>query len=305
MSFIYKYIYKIFNKKKYLIIKNNEILENKIKFYNKYSRKKILKINKILQSKKTINFSHSGHLGDLIYSLLIIKKISEKKKCNLFIKLDKKINYHESHPNKNIMISKKNFNMLFPLLESQKYITNIKQHNKEKIDIDLDLFREMPFNVLFHSIRWYSHLTGVRADISEKFLTVKKNKKFKNKILILRTQRYKNYLINYKFLNKKKNLVFIGLKNEFLELKKEIKNLKFYNCKDFLEMAVAINSCKFFIGNLNFAYAIAEGLKVQRLLENSPDFPVVYPIGKNGYDFYHQVHFEKYFKFLDNVNKKL
>ena len=65
-------------------------------------------------------------------------------------------------------------------------------------------------------------------------------------------------------------------------------------------MAEAINSCKFFIGNLNFAFSLAEGLKVPRLLENSPDFPVVYPIGKNAYDFYHQIHFEKYFKMLDN-----
>ena len=62
-------------------------------------------------------------------------------------------------------------------------------------------------------------------------------------------------------------------------------------------MAELINSCKFFIGNLGFAFSIAEGLKKPRLL-NLPKFSVLFPIGENAYDFYHQIHFEKYFKNL-------
>ena len=31
--------------------------------------------------------------------------------------------------------------------------------------------------------------------------------------------------------------------------------------------------------DLSFAYSVAEGLKVPRLLEASPDFPVVFPVG--------------------------
>ena len=37
-------------------------------------------------------------------------------------------------------------------------------------------------------------------------------------------------------------------------------------------MAELINSCKFFIGNLGFAFSIAEGLKKPRLLEACPNF---------------------------------
>ena len=77
------------------------------------------------------------------------------------------------------------------------------------------------------------------------------------------------------------------------DLKKDIKNLEFYDCKNFLEMAEIIKSSKIFIGNLSFGYTLAEGLKVNRLLESSPDFPLVYPNGGNGYDFYYQKHFEK------------
>ena len=39
-------------------------------------------------------------------------------------------------------------------------------------------------------------------------------------------------------------------------------------------------------------------MKVPRLLEASPDTPLVQPVGKNGFDFYFQPHFEKWFKYL-------
>ena len=68
--------------------------------------------------------------------------------------------------------------------------------------------------------------------------------------------------------------------------------------KIFLELAEIIKSCKLFIGNLSFGYALAEAIKVPRLLESQPDFPLVYPNGENAYDFYFQEHFELLFKKL-------
>ena len=65
-------------------------------------------------------------------------------------------------------------------------------------------------------------------------------------------------------------------------------------------MAQIIKSCKFFIGNQGLGYALAEALKVPRLLEGNPDFPVIFPIGKKSFDFYHQIHFEKFFKKLNS-----
>ena len=60
------------------------------------------------------------------------------------------------------------------------------------------------------------------------------------------------------------------------DLKKEITNLEFHDCKDFLEMAEIVNSAKLFVGNLNFVYSLSEALKIPRLLEASTDFPVVF-----------------------------
>ena len=143
------------------------------------------------------------------------------------------------------------------------------------------------------------HLTGVQTDMSVPFLESDNHSSIQNNIIIVRSPRYRNDFINYNFLNKiKEKIICIGLRQEFEDLKQYIQHLEFYDCKDFLELSRIIKSCRLFIGNECFAYSVAEGLKVPRLLEASPDFPVVYPIGNKGYDFYHQIHFEKLFERL-------
>ena len=82
-------------------------------------------------------------------------------------------------------------------------------------------------------------------------------------------------------------------------MKKDINDLEFYDCKDLLEMAEIIKACKFYIGSMSPQHIIAEALKVPRLLEASPIFPIVFPIGPNAFDAYHQNHFEKFFRDLN------
>ena len=63
-------------------------------------------------------------------------------------------------------------------------------------------------------------------------------------------------------------------------------------------MANIIKSSKFVIANSSIVFTLAEGLKVPRLLEACPNFPAAQPHGINGFDFYFQTHFEKWFKYL-------
>lgn len=299
---IKNFFLKVFNKKRYDQLKYEHKIVQRKAFYNDNIKKKIDEISLNIKNKSELNFLHSGHLGDIIYSLPIIKELAKTKKCNLFVEINKKNKLpYLNHPSGNILISKKSYDLLFPLLKTQDYLNSVNVFNQNRIDIDLNLFREMPFNIIFHSVRWYSHLTGVNVDMHSKFLKVEKLDNFKDKISILRSHRYRNEYINYSFLSSYKNLIFIGLYDEFLDLKKEIKNLDFYECKDFLEMAKIINSSKFFIGNLGFGFSIAEALKKPRILEACPNFPVLFPIGEKSYDFYHQIHFEKYFKILNDL----
>ena len=69
--------------------------------------------------------------------------------------------------------------------------------------------------------------------------------------------------------------MFVGLKNEYDDLKNQITSLEYYDSKDFLELASIIKNAKFFIGNLSFGYALAEAIKIPRLLESGPNFPLV------------------------------
>ena len=198
------------------------------------------------------------------------------------------------------MINERTARLLLPLLKKQNYLNTVQVYNNEAIDVDLDLFREIPISINFHSVRWYSHLTATPINMEDSSLNVAKKLEFSGKIIIVRSPRYRNQYIDYSFMKDVKNIVCVGLESEYQNLKEDIPNLEFYDCKNFLEMAEIINSCKFFIGNLCFAYSVAEALKVPRLLETCPDFPVVFPVGDKAFDFYHQSHFVKYFNILNS-----
>ena len=116
----------------------------------------------------------------------------------------------------------------------------------------------------------------------------------------MRSLRRQNDQIDYSFLSSYNKIVFLGLENEYKNLKDKIINLEHYESNDFLELASIIKGSKLFIGNLSFGYALAEALKVPRLLESGPNFPLVYPNGHNAYDFYFQSHFESLVKKLYN-----
>ena len=305
MTSLQNFLLKFFNKKKYRHAKNLQKRKKDIDNYNQNIKSKILNNIQNIKNKKELNFVHSGHLGDIIYSLPIINKLSETHKCNLYIKINRPMPVqYENHPSGNVFLDKRIVDLFLPLIEKQNFINKTGIFKNEDIDIDLDVFREIPIDIKFHSVRWYMHLTGIQINMELPFLEVNDHKSIKNNIVIVRSPRYRNVFINYEFLDKiKDKIICIGLKSEFEDLKKTIKNLEFYNCRNFLEMAEIIKSSRFFIGNECFAYSIAEGLKIPRLLEASPDFPVIFPVGKKAYDFYHQVHFEMLFKKIYDETK--
>ena len=300
-NFLLQFYYKVFNRPLYKKNKNLiQIIKNKKIYADKYEGY-INSIQKNLFKKNEISFLHSGHTGDIINVLPIFKKLSKTHRCKLFIKLDLQIKtFYPDHPAGQVSMNKDIYNMLYPLLEKQNYIDLIDIYSNQEIDINFDLIRELPVSLAFDSMKYGSLVSGIQPDLTETFLNVDDHHKLRNKIIILRSLRYQNYLINYDFLNKYEDVYFIGTQTEYENLKKNIKNLKFYECKDFLEMSEIIKSCKLFIGNSSLGFTIAEGLKVPRLLEASPTHPSQQVHGKNGYDFFFQSHFEKFFKILYN-----
>ena len=302
MNFFKKIYTKILNNDKYREFKSKERNQLQFQTYKNVIENKILQIQTNISKRKKINFLHSGHCGDVISSLPVIKHLSNSHECNLFINIGKKMPLpYFRHPAGNVLINQKLYGMIEPLLKYQKYINQINIYKGEDIDVDLDLFRAMPVNINFNQARWYFHVTGIHADLSLPYIDVGEHEELKGKIIFHRTFRYRNNFINFEFLKDFEDMYFVGTKDEFYDARKVIKKLNFYDCKDFLEMASIIKSSKFFIGNSSVAFPIAEALKVPRLLEACPDFPVLQISGKYGYDFYYQPHFEKLFNYL---NKK-
>jgi hypothetical protein len=133
----------------------------------------------------------------------------------------------------------------------------------------------------------------VFPSLSEPWLIAPKDSTMYSAIVIARSHRYRNPHINYNFLQKYSNVFFVGVEEEFLDMKSSLPNLKYKPVNDFLEMATLINSCKLFIGNQSFPFSIAEGLKVNRLLEVYYKSPNVIVEGKGAHDFLYQPQFEK------------
>ncbi len=180
-------------------------------------------------------------------------------------------------------------------MNAQSYIQSVSKWNNEKIDIDLDVFRELPVSMEFHSIRWYYHIIGIQPDMNQSFLEVEPHPTIKNKIVVVRTFRGRNPLIDYSFLKNYNDLLFLGTKAEYDDFSATVPNIEFHDVSDFMEMAQIIKSSRFFVSNQTFSFALAEALKVNRLLEANPFLPVVFPIGGEGSDFYFQQQFEKFF----------
>lgn len=250
-----------------------------------------------------VHFKHFGLIGDIIYAIPAMKALAGEKKIHLHLQINQKSLYKKSmqHANKGKILTEKSVEMLAPLLLAQPEFAVCDILTDQKIDYDLDEFRKYPFDYnTNHICRWYFHMYGITADLGKPWLTVTPDLSFKNEIVIARSFRYRAPGISYDFLQAYPGITFVGLKEEYEDMKKAIPALKHRPIADFLEFAQIIAGCRFFIGNQSFPFAVAEGLKVKRALELCFECPNVIPEGKDAYDFCYQPQFEKIVKQLYN-----
>jgi len=259
---------------------------------------------------KTIAFKHSGNTGDIIYALAGIKAVCDKmdSKAVLYIWLDRPGFYYEGakHPLGNVIMNQYMYDMLVPLLAEQDYIEDVLLYEGQKIVVDLDLIRQDFVNMPYgHIARWYFYLfPDMACDLGKPWLKTWPSDRadmFKDTIIINRTSRYRNPYISYAFLRKYSDVMFVGTKDEFENVKIEIPNLKHLQIDHFLDLAYVIKSCKVFVGNQSMCYAIAEAVKAPRIVELCKFAPNVIPQGDGpAYDFYTQHAFEFYVEQLMN-----
>jgi hypothetical protein len=265
--------------------------------YKEYKFREKLDVLPVVNSesdplKPVASFTHSGGASHLIYSLPTLFALAKSKPIHLFLKQLKL-----SEDGKQVVVNgmvKNTIEMLQPLMWYQQGITSCDPHAKELVDFDLDLIRDYPIKTDRGNVaNWYFQVFAVSADLSKPWLQAKQNTKYSDAIVLSRGLKYRTPGISYSALKDKGRVVFVGLQQEFESMKPEVPQLEYVEVNDFLQMASIINSCKLFIGNQCFAYAIAEGLKVKRMLEVYPVAPTVVPVGGESYEFCFQEQFER------------
>lgn len=262
---------------------------------------------------RKLTFRHTGNIGDVWAAIPAMREYFVKTGNRIVLYLVNGVNaeYYEGavHPTKNsegenVMLNEKTIEMMKPLLLEQDFIEDVKIWNNEPIDIPLDAIRDTNVGMPALSInRWYFYvfpdlacnLTDVWLDVPSSDIDLARGK-----ILVTRSERYRNDRIDYSFLKPYEDeIMFCGTMREYNNFCMSFDlNIKKFNIGNFLELAQAIKQCRFHISNQTQAFQLSEGLKVPRILEVCTFAPNVIPIGNDAYDFLAQQGLEYYFNVL-------
>lgn len=227
---------------------------------------------------------HSGNAGDIIYSLPTIRELGAE---HYIINLCSDPGFGGRN------IDLKTAHALTPLLLAQPYIKRVTiatcnlpleflSEPIEGIDFILDKFRLQDVSKN-HLVICHAKALGVYVNLYERWLFVDGENPNEDYIVVSLTPRYRSLPKEYwmKVLSGLDNLVVIGVPEEFHAVSGITGD--FITCADYLEMARIIAGGRLFIGNPSLPYAIAEGLKVPRIIELPAQPRNAYPIGKAGY----------------------
>jgi hypothetical protein len=213
-------------------------------------------------------FHHRGSMGDIIYSLPTIIAFGGG---TLWLNREPFYRHMKS------------------LLELQPYIEKVVNIVEPQEYINLDLFRPLERNLRFQGIikhlsEYYLIEFKKEYDLSQSWLTAPKLERAK--IVINRTTRYHDKeQLDWTLLKPyQKDILFIGWRGDYRDFSR-VSGFKpeFYICKDTLEMASIINGSKLFLGNQSLGFALAEAMKVNRVLEFYNILPNCMPNSSNGY----------------------
>jgi len=205
----------------------------------------------LLQESKALTattFTHSGDLGDLIYSLPAIRG---KGGGHLYIR---------DRPGKTAHgMSEDKCNRVRPLLLAQPYIYSVTYDN-HATESSLDGFRDhyasgniADMHLSTQGLSW--------EERSTKWLTVTPKPKYD--VIFVRTTRYNNpgFDWNRIYQKYKNRAVFFGLADEHAVFERDVGRIPWIEETNFLTIAEYIDGSSLYVGNYTSLSAIAEGLK--------------------------------------------
>jgi len=226
---------------------------------------------------------HSGNAGDVIYSLPAVRALGIR---HLILNV-----YRDPKPFREL--TEQNARALAPLLLAQDYLDRVtlvtagvplESVDPACIDVDyvLDRFRNEDIGRV-HLM--YAHAKAVHAEIDANapFLRVSAETPEASEVVLALTPRYRD--LTDEFLRHLMlyfdDILILAIPGEWRSVAGIPGRVR--RCADFLEMARLIQQAGVFIGSPSLASAIAEGLKVPRIIDLPLDLPNAFPLGPNGY----------------------
>jgi hypothetical protein len=214
-------------------------------------------------------FKHSGDMGDIIYSLPTIRALGggilyldpKGGESDHFIKMQ--------CIDGRTKLNKNSIDFLTPLLKIQPYIEDVKYWNGEKVDYNLDEFRQKfadPNKRNKNANLADLHLEQFNLSPSEvlnPWISVDNTTKLHKSVIIARSPRYHG---SYGILNASKffirdKAIFVGIpkEHEYFEWTFDIK-VDYHKTETSLDLARVIKGCDLFIANASLPLSIAIGM---------------------------------------------
>lgn len=229
---------------------------------------------------KEINFISCGLTGDFIHTLYVIKNICKKEDAVANVYLSDASHIYGGEPFRFGAI--KTYSDLYTLIVIQPFIN--------KFEMLPDSFTDSFINLN----DWRSGLTLTKSwsellsdcysfDISKDpkgiDLMMPIEEALKDKVIIHRSHNRNNNLFPYKTIldSISNEIIFLtSFESEWEAFEYKNDRMSLRVVSNIEEMAICINSCKYFIGNQSLPFALASSLDVPRLVELNPADAIFY-----------------------------
>ncbi len=156
-----------------------------------------------------------------------------------------------------------------PLLTAQSYVVSAGPWQGEPVQRDFNVMRAlMPPDLDLAALHWRAVMDEGALDVTQPWLKAPHAARH-GRPVFARSGRYRNpgwepFWAQLKAAGP--DAIFVGTAAEF----EDFGHGEHYLARDALDLAEVIHGGSIFIGNQSLPYAIAEGLKMGRLLEASP-----------------------------------
>jgi hypothetical protein len=97
-----------------------------------------------------VNFSHSGHTGDVIYAMPAMFALAKGRKINLYLRLNQpatEFTKKMRHPNGNVMLTEKSVHLFARSCLHNPALIYLRHWRMKTVHYDLSIFKPFPFDL--------------------------------------------------------------------------------------------------------------------------------------------------------------